>query len=116
VEDTPRPSGDWGDGAEIPRLHPVMVAAKGDCLQRLQLMLSGEGLDEVDCAVCDRSRLREASRVVDVLNIARLQQLRKLLSSDGEALPAALIAEYDCSNLNSALQALSSRRHQPHCQ
>jgi hypothetical protein len=106
MADTPRRSSAWGDGSEIPRLQPVSVAVKSDCLQRLQLALSAERMDEVACAVCDRSRLRKASRVVDVSNTARLRQLRELLSSDGEALPAALIAEYDCSNLNSALRGV----------
>jgi hypothetical protein len=105
----------WGIGDEIPRLHPVPAACKQDCLQRLELALGAVGLDETACAVCDRTQLRKTCRVIEVSNTTRMQQLHELLSSDGEALPAALVADYDCSSLNATLQSvlLSKRGVRP---
>jgi hypothetical protein len=91
----------WGVGDEIPRLHPNSEACKRDCLHRLQLTLGAVGLDEVTCAVCDRSQLRKECHVIEVSDASRIQQLRQVLTSDGETLPAALAGQYDSSGLSS---------------
>ncbi|KAE8914017.1 hypothetical protein PF006_g9697 [Phytophthora fragariae] len=95
----------WGE-SDIPRLQPVSVDAKCECLERLQLALGGAGLDEITCAVCDSLKLATSCRIIKATDGNRVRQLRQLLSSAGEALPAELIAEYDCSSRSPALAGL----------
>ncbi|KAE9015742.1 hypothetical protein PF011_g7475 [Phytophthora fragariae] len=82
----------WGE-SDIPRLQPVSVDAKCECLERLQLALGGAGLDEITCAVCDSLKLATSCRIIKATDGNRVRQLRQLLSSTGEALPAELIAD-----------------------
>jgi hypothetical protein len=95
----------WVEG-EIPRLQPVSAAVKQGCLERLQLALGATGLDEIVCAMCDSWKLATSCRVIKVSDSNRVRQMRQLLSSDGEALPAELVAEYDCSSRCPALAGL----------
>ncbi|KAE9052495.1 hypothetical protein PR003_g571 [Phytophthora rubi] len=95
----------WGE-SDIPRLQPVSIDAKRECLERLQLALGGAGLDEITCAVCDSWKLATSCRVIKATDGNRVRQLRELLSSAGEALPAELIAEYDCSSRSPVLAGL----------
>jgi hypothetical protein len=99
------PNRGWSDN-EIPRLRPVAAAAKENALQRLRLALGPSGLDEATCAVCDCSKLRSACRAIAVSDTDRMERMRALLSSADEALPAELIAEYDCSRQNAALDGM----------
>lgn len=96
----------WCDGNETPRLLPVSETSKRHCLQHLQVAFGAVGLDETTCAVCDRCQPRTEIRVIQISDAARIQNLHDLLSSDGETLPAALLAEYDCSNLSLALKGI----------
>ncbi|KAE9257986.1 hypothetical protein PF002_g517 [Phytophthora fragariae] len=95
----------WGE-SDIARLQPVSIDAKRECLERLQLALGGAGLDEITCAVCDSLKLATSCRVIKATDGNRVRQLRELLSSAGEALPAKLIAEYDCSSRSPVLAGL----------
>ncbi|ETO62292.1 hypothetical protein F444_19780 [Phytophthora nicotianae P1976] len=106
VHSQSEPNHAWCDGNETPRLHPVSETSKRLCLQHLQLALGAVGLDEATCAVCDRCQLRTEIRVIEISDAPRIQDLHELLSSDGETLPAALIAEYDCSHLSLALKGV----------
>ncbi|KAE9041207.1 hypothetical protein PR001_g6712 [Phytophthora rubi] len=91
---------------EIPRLQPLSAAAKRSCLERRQLALGAAGLDEIVCAVCDSWMLATSCRVIKVSDCNRVRQIRQVLSSNGEALPAELVAQYDCSSRSPALAGL----------
>jgi hypothetical protein len=45
-------------------------------LQRLQLALGADGLDETACAVCNRFVLRKSSCLVDVADRDRIDKMR----------------------------------------
>jgi hypothetical protein len=49
------------------------------------------------------SAIAESCRMIKVLDCNRVSQMRRVLSTDGDALPAELVAQYDCSTRNPAL-------------
>ncbi|KAE9346927.1 hypothetical protein PR003_g7193 [Phytophthora rubi] len=50
--------------------------------------------------------LATSCRVIKVSDCNRVRQIRQVLSSNGEALPAELVAQYDCSSRSPALAGL----------
>ncbi|KAE9096917.1 hypothetical protein PF005_g15397 [Phytophthora fragariae] len=72
---------------------------------KLRGIVSGAKVTSPGCSQC-RLKLATSCRVIKATDGNRVRQLRELLSSAGEALPAELIAEYDCSSQSPALAGL----------
>ncbi|KAE9015886.1 hypothetical protein PR001_g14787 [Phytophthora rubi] len=77
---------------------------------KLRGIVSGAKVTSPGCSQCRSTRsalkLATSCRVIKATDGNRVRQLRELLSSAGEALPAELIAEYDCSSQSPALAGL----------
>lgn len=99
----------WLD--EIPRLCSVSSDTKDYVLHKLRIALGPSSLDEITCAVCDCCKPLKSTRNITINDSGSIQGMRTLLSSDGENLSAALLAEYDCSEMFAELSGiLLSRR------